>query len=341
MQATLFMAFSIIYSYGQSDTLNRVDNFGKKYGSWEKYDGKTLLWKGRFYNGEPVGEFIYYHKNKQIERQLYYESNSPKVRSVSYHTNGKKSSEGIFINKEKDSKWLYYNNNGYLISEENYAKGKKQGKFKLFTGKDEILIEEETWNNNVLDGEYNTYYITGVPRIKMFYVKGKMHGNFESYYEDGTIWNKGQYKDDFRNGTWISYNREGKEVKIQEIDLGVVKQLFLGFQTPAQWLKIDVNEIAYIYQSPKGLVLQLRNKEKIPLSDSNSLTSIAVAAGTEYLVFINENVLSSYTAIRKIIPINKGEAKVILKPDPPFEIYTYENYYEMLKSMTNPEPPKE
>ena len=343
IQATLFLLFSAMCAYGQqSDTLNRVDKFGKKYGSWEKYDGKTLLWKGRFYNGEPVGEFIYYHKNKQIERRLFYHPNSPKVSCVSYYTNGRKSSEGVFINKERDGKWLYYNTNGHLISEENYVNGKKHGKFKIFTGKDEILIKEETWNNNVLDGEYNTYYITGVPRIKMFYVKGKMHGDFENYYEDGKLWNRGQYKDDFRNGTWIAYNREGNEIKVQEIEMGRVRRVFLGFQTTAaQWLKIDVNRIAYIYQSPSGLVLQLKDKKRIPLSDANSLTTIASTAGMEYLVFINENVLSNYDAIKKMIPTDKDEAKVILKPDPPFEVYTYDDYYQMLKAMTNPDPPKE
>ena len=328
-------------SYGQSDTLNRVDKFGKKYGSWEKYDGKTLLWKARFYNGEPVGEFIYYHPNKQIERTLYYYLNSPKVSCISYYTNGVKSSEGIFINKEKDGKWLYYNANGMLIAEENYEKGKKQGKFKLFLGQDGILLEEATWNNNLKDGEFNTYYTTGTIRIKMNYAKGKMHGGFENYYEDGTIWNRGQYKDDFRNGTWINYNREGKEVKEEKIDMGIVKQTLIGVETPTQRLKVDIDRIAYIYQAEEdGYVLLLRNKDKIYLSENNSLKILANTVGAELFILVNEQVLASYDAIRKIIPVDEDEAQVILRPEqPPYEVFTYGDFYEMVKSFFNSKPP--
>jgi len=332
-------------SYGQSDTMNRVDKFGKKYGSWEKYNGQTMLWKGRFYNGEPTGEFLYFHPNKQIERKLYYYPNSPKVSCVSYYTNGVKNSEGIFINKEKDGKWLYYNTNGSLVAEENYDKGKKQGKFKIFSGKDGVLLEEETWNSNVRDGEFNAYYITGTLRIKMSYVKGKMHGSFENYYEDGTIWNKGQYKDDFRNGTWISYNREGNENKVEEIDFGIVKQTLIGMATPTEWLKVNVNHIAYIYQDADGFVLQLKNKTKIELSENTSLTALAKIAKIEFLIMLNENVLANYDAIRKVIPMKNedgdAEAQVILRPEPPFEVFTHGDFYEELKSFLNQKAPEE
>ena len=342
IQFLLFFAVAVVFcAYGQSDTMNRVDKFGKKYGSWEKYDGKNLLWKGRFYNGEPVGEFIYYHPNKQIERKLYYEPNSPKVSCVSYYSDGAKSSEGIFINKERDGKWLYYNINGILIAEENYDKGKKQGKFKLFSGQDGVLLEEETWNNNVKDGEFNTYYITGSPRIRMSYVKGKMHGNFENYYEDGTIWKKGQYKDDFRNGTWVSYNREGNEAKTEEIELGIVKQTFIGVATLTQWLKVNVNHIAYIYQDADRYVLQLKNKNTVLLSEENSLITLANTAGMEFFIFINERVLANYDAIRKVIPVDEEEARIILIPEPPFEVFTHGVFYEEIKSFIYPKSPEE
>ena len=341
-----FMLFFVVVggfsSYGQSDTLNRVDKFGKKYGSWEKYEGKNLLWKGRFYNNEPVGEFVYYHPNKQIERTLYYYPNSPKVSCVSFYTNGVKSSEGIFINKEKDGKWQYYNVDGKLIAEENYEKGKKHGKFKLFSGQDNILLEETTWNNNLKDGEFKAYYITGSLRIKMNYAKGKMHGNFENYYEDGTIWNTGKYTDDFRNGTFITYNRDGKEAKEEKIEMGKVKQTLVGMETPAQWLKMDIDKIAYIYHEKKGYILVKRDKTKINLSENNSLLTIASLAGSDFFILVNENVLASYDAIRKIIPIDEEEAQIILRPEQPhFEVFTYGEYYEAVKSFVNPKAPKD
>ena len=154
-----FMA-TMPFSYGQSDSLNRTDKFGKRYGNWEKREKGVLLWKATFYNGEPVGAFIHYHPNKKVKDSLYYHPNSPKVDAFSYYSNGKKKSEGVFINKIKDGKWLYYNNTEILIAEEHYKLGKKHGVFKLFAPKDGILLKEESWENDVRHGTYKEYFTT-------------------------------------------------------------------------------------------------------------------------------------------------------------------------------------
>ena len=117
---TLLFVGIICISYSQSDTLNRTDKFGKKYGYWKKYDTKNLLeYEGRFYNGEPIGEFIYYHPNGKIKNRSLFTANSPIVTTTMYHENGTKFAEGVFWNKNKDAKWLYYSSNGQLVAEEN------------------------------------------------------------------------------------------------------------------------------------------------------------------------------------------------------------------------------
>ncbi|MDR1878402.1 MAG: hypothetical protein LBQ64_02425 [Bacteroidales bacterium] len=328
--------------YGQSDTVNRTDKFGKKYGYWEQYKEGKLLWKGTFYNGEPVGNFIHYYPNKKIKDKMYYYPNSPKVSIVSYYSNGVKASEGLFINKIKDGKWLYYSNGGKLVAEENYNLGKKQGVFKLFSAQDETLLQEEQWENNVLNGEHKEYYITGELRSKWIYKNGKIDGPFENYYLENKLWNKGQYIEGLRDGTWICYDKEGREIKIEEISKEHINRTVLGFETHGQWLKLDVSVIAYFYQNPgDNIYVQLWKGNKVKLSENNSLLKIASLAGIELFFFVNENLLSSYEAIRKVTKINETEAEVFLKPTPAFRVITYDDYYKMLKSMIDPKSPED
>ena len=340
----LFFGFMLMisFSYGQSDSLNRTDKFGKKYGNWVKYEKGVLLWKATFYNGEPVGAFIHYYPNKMVKDSMYYYSNSPKVNIVSYYSNGKKESEGMFINKVKDGKWLYYNNTGKLIAEDNFKLGKKHGIFKLFSPQDGVLLKEESWENNVLHGEYKEYYTTGQLRLKWNHVHGKIDGAYESYYLEGTIWNKGQYVSNLRNGTWICYNREGNELKVEEIDKERITRTVLGFKTPGQWQKLDARVIAYFYKIPgDNIYIQLYNGKKVMLSEDNSLIDISNIAGVELFIFINENVLASYEAIIKIIEIEENEAEIILRPLPPFNVFSYDNHYKSLKFLMDASTPED
>jgi antitoxin component YwqK of YwqJK toxin-antitoxin module len=334
----MFVSYS---SYSQTDTINRTDKFGKKYGRWEKYEQGKLLWKAEFYNGEPVGAFVHYYPNRKVKDSLFYHPNSPKVNAVTYWSNGVKSSEGVFINKNKDGKWLYYNESGKLIAEENYVIGKKQGLWTMFSAETGLPLQEENWDNNKLNGEYVEYYITGDLRVKWHHKNGKIDGPFESYFLDGQVWNKGQYTEGLRHGTWICYDREGNEVKIEEFDRQHVKRTVLGFQGIGQWQKLDASTIAYFYKKQGGSIcIQLWNGKTIVLDEKNSLVNISNVAGIELFTFVNENVLSSYEAIKKMTDAGENKAEITLKPTPPFKVYASGNYYKQLKALTNPEPPQ-
>ena len=337
----LFVGLTCV-GYSQTDTLNRTDTFGKKYGYWKKYNLRHILeYEGRFYNGEPLGMFTYYHPNGKVKNISYFTPNSPKVTTTMYHENGIKFAEGVFVNKNKDGKWLYYNLSGVLVMEENYNNGKKEGVSKTYSPKDGTLLEEINWQNDKKHGAYLNYYTTGSLRTKMYYNQDKMHGTFENYYENGKMKNKGVYAQDFRNGKWINFDEYGRELKIEYFDKGRLTSVFLGFETSTQWIKLNVNKIAYFYQkAPLIVTIQLKDSTKIDVNDE--VMRISRCATIEHFIFVNEKLLSSYDAIKKIIPnrVNKEEAKVILFCRPDFDVYTYGDYYNLLKAAINPNRPK-
>ena len=330
------------FSFSQSDTLNRTDKFGKKYGYWKKYDDKHKLdYEGMFYNGEPVGKFIYYHPNGKTKNISYFTPNSPIVNTTMYYENGSILAEGNYYNKEKDGKWLFYNIAGKVILEENFVKGKKQGISKVFDKEGTVLLEETNWANDKKHGQYTSYYSSGKLRIKMFYNQDKMHGSFENYYENGKLKTKGQYAKDFRKGEWITYNEKGFQEKIEFFEQGVCTNMLLGFKTDNEWKLLNVTNIAYFYQnSSKTVVIQLRDSSKITVYDN--VMRIFKSASQNYFIFINENVLVAYDVIKYVIPNkdNPDEAKVILLYPPAFDVTTHDDYYKMLKTVINPQKPK-
>ena len=327
-----------------SDTFNRNDKYGKKYGYWKQYKDGKLAWEGNFFNGEPVGSIIHYYTNGNIESIAKYYPSSPRVDAVIYHSNGQKAAQGEYIDKKKNGKWQYFSNKGILISEENWNKGLKNGLSTLYSSTDGTLLEEINWKMGKMHGIYKTYYTTGQNRISMNYENGKMHGSFVCYYPDGKIWNQGQYTNNIKSGTWTRYNEDGNILKIETLEKGFPVRTILGFATPAQWLQIDASQIAYLYYQGDDIYLRLNNNKTIKIINT-TLNDIASNASVEILIFINDNVLSSYNAIRKVVyskdEDGNPEAVVTLRPTPPFEVIASGNYYESLKSLLNTNEPSD
>jgi len=328
------------FAHSQSDTLNRTDKFGKKYGYWKVYDDhKVLQYEGRF------GKMTHYYPSGKIMSVSVYTPNSPKVTCTMYHENGRVSAEGLFINKKKDGQWKYYNAAGKLISEENYVNCQKSGPFRIYSPANGVILEEINWKNDKKEGPAYNNFSNGKLRLKMSYKDNKMDGPFENYYETGELWTKGAYKADFREGIWTTYNQKGQEIVVQTIVKGNVTDMVLGFNSKGQWIKLNIKAIAYFYQAPTEIMVVLKNKKRIPVQDV-TIEEIAKRAGAENFTFINENFLSSYTAIKKVIPEDETNesATIIIKPEPCPEgtcvIICDGDYYKMLKSLINGEAPK-
>lgn len=346
MMKKLFAAFlctcMAAATYAQTDTLNRTDKYGKKYGYWKVFDNsKKLVYEGRFYNGEPIGKMTHYHTNGKVKGVSMYTLNSPKVTSTLYHENGKISAEGIYINKKKDGVWKYYDKAGKLISEENYVGCKKNGAFRMYSPKNGVILEEVNWKNDKKEGLAFNNFSDGKLRLKMYYKNNKMDGPFENYYENGKVWTKGNYKEDFRDGIWTTFNEKGQELIIQTIEKGRATDILLGFNSRGQWIKLNTKAIAYFYQAPTEIIIVLKNKKTIPVQN-HDLIEISQRGGAERFTFINENVLSSYTSIKKVTPVDTKdeEAVILLKPDTPFEVICDGDYYKMLKTLINEDAPK-
>jgi antitoxin component YwqK of YwqJK toxin-antitoxin module len=58
----------------------------------------------------------------------------------------------------------------------------------------------------------------------MEYKEGKPNGSMTSYYDVGSVMDKGSFKEGKKDGKWESYNRKGKIYKVAFFKDGVLQK---------------------------------------------------------------------------------------------------------------------
>src|SRR5437868_5424204 len=117
------------------DAPNITDASGKKQGHWIKLDSnKKKIYEGNFVDNIPVGKFVYTYDNGNTQAITIFSDNGKVARTKMFDYAGKITGEGKYIDKQKDSVWRFYNEDGKLIADEIYVKGKKNGVCKVYFG---------------------------------------------------------------------------------------------------------------------------------------------------------------------------------------------------------------
>jgi antitoxin component YwqK of YwqJK toxin-antitoxin module len=208
--------------HGQ-DTINRTGINGKKQGFWRKQDSLGhKIYEGYFKDGLPTGEFRYYYADGKLKTFSVVSQNGKLAKTVTYFPNGKKMAAGRYLNEKKDSTWQFFSEeDGVLVSEENYQAGKKTGVSHSFFagGKVSELI---TWIAGIRFGLWEQYYSDGKLRLRCAYVNDQKHGPFKTFYISGQVMMAGAYANGRMDGTWIYYDEKGKVTKKETYSNGVL-----------------------------------------------------------------------------------------------------------------------
>jgi len=88
-----------------------------------------------------------------------------------------------------------------------FNKGIPNGSWKLF--KNNVLIEEYTYKDGILDGDYKEYYMDGSKKSERHFVNGKAEGKFIKYYSNGKVESEVNYKNGEQDGAEVFYDSEG------------------------------------------------------------------------------------------------------------------------------------
>ena len=205
------------------DTINMTDNAGRKLGFWRKLDKNgNKVYEGSFDHDVPVGEFRYFYPGGELKALSVMSENGRRSRTTSYYANGRIMAEGTFIDEKKDSLWKFYGEyDGALVSEEYYRNGKKDGKSISYYAGDG-KAEQTTWVEGVRNGPWETYYTDGKLKLKCNFKEDRKDGPIKAWHMSGKIWLTGQYVNGEPDGTWTYITEDGQVEKKEYYQKGLL-----------------------------------------------------------------------------------------------------------------------
>ena len=87
-----------------------------------------------------------------------------------YRPNGAIEAKGKFDGSNKNGVWKYYSKSGYVISQDHYNDGLKDGPEYVYYP-DSSIAEVIEWKSDEKNGEWSKYSISGKPFLKALYYK--------------------------------------------------------------------------------------------------------------------------------------------------------------------------
>lgn len=204
LSLTLTILLSLLAAMGPTwaqastdqDTLNRVDDMGRKHGYWrfvapstEKagYPDGALVEEGRYNGGKRVGLWRRYWPNGKVMSEVTYQMGRPKGAYTTYYPSGRLEEQGTWDldrNTGKFQRWhpngqlaqdfvfnaygvrdgeqKYFHENGKLAVQVNIEEGKEDGTLKRYTT-DGQLQQVAEFNDGVVNPA-NSRYIRSVPK---------------------------------------------------------------------------------------------------------------------------------------------------------------------------------
>lgn len=178
------------------DSLNRVDELGRKQGYWRfvapatdkpGYTDGALVEEGSYANSKRIGTWRRYWPNGKLMSEISYQMGRPKGdyrtfypsgnveeqgswdldrntgKFQRYHPNGKLAQDFVFnSNGQRDGEQKYYHDNGELAVTVHIKEGREEGTLKRYTP-DGQLLQVAEFNGGVIN-EANSRYIRSVPK---------------------------------------------------------------------------------------------------------------------------------------------------------------------------------
>ncbi len=195
------LLFTVQTGYAQAntlsaDTLNRVDELGRKQGYWrfiapetEKagYADGALVEEGRYTNSKRIGKWRRYWPNGKVMSEITYQMGRLRGEYITYYPNGKVEENGswdldrntgkfqryhpngtlaqdfVFNDHgQRDGDQKYFHENGQLAVQVHVKEGREEGTLKRYTASGQLQQVAE-FNGGVIN-EANSKYIRSVPK---------------------------------------------------------------------------------------------------------------------------------------------------------------------------------
>lgn len=324
-------ALLLLSSFVSLQAQNRIDNQGRRQGKWVKTDTDgSRIFEGEFKDGKEIGVFNYYYPDGKLKIRNTYTIPGRYCSHEAYDIEGHLLTKGFYDQKNRDSIWLFYNENGKLIKRATYKMGIKQGLHIIFNANGDSA-EVANWLDNHRHGRWwkrigLNGYITGN------YVNGKLEGRLVEYDENGKIAREGQYKDGLKDGSNHLY--ENGVLSVDETwSKGFLSSRKIRVSCPDErW--VSIYSIAYYL--PKGTTgtnLYLNDGTRLQCSEIPDLIGQRLDDGPFIIVDRKSRLVANTNNIEGIEKDADGRDILKLSPTPPFSIFPDDECKKMVRSL--------
>ena len=300
---------------------NQIDKQGRRQGPWTKVDkNNRKIYEGTFKDDHETGVFTYYYPNGAVRMKNTFTPDGKYCSHEVYSEKGHLLATGFYNQKNRDSVWHIYNEDGALVKINRYRMGVKWGTFYTFSPEGDTL-EIFTWKDNKREGYARR--VTREGYVEMHYKDGLLHGPMAEY-ADGKRIKEGQFENALRVGEWKRWIKGVLSVKETWRDAMLIdrKVLVRAIDIPRF---VSTKEIAYFHKSGStNTVIILRDGKQI--SSAEDFDSFSEKIGTENFVIVDRKnkVVAATDCIKGFAKDPEGRTILELNPQSRFNIFVDE-----------------
>lgn len=197
---------------------NKVDELGRKQGEWaKKYPNGRYIYEATFVDNIPIDTVKRYYEDGTISLYQIYKPATDSCYVINFNDENKKGSEGFYIKGKKVGTWLFYNNNGNIVTKSNYNNDIIDGLSITYYPTGEIL-EKINYKNGVLHGPWQRFYSSGATQTSASYNNGVLDGHYKVINDNGDVSIEGVYKNGKQIGDWKTFDNNTRKHFIVKYD---------------------------------------------------------------------------------------------------------------------------
>ena len=310
---------------------NRLDKNGRRDGRWIRNDKDgSVIFEGTYDHGKETGTFKYYYPDKTLKIENTFIVPGRICSHKAYDEKGHLLATGFYNQKNRDSIWHIYNEDGALIKIAHYKMGIKEGAHIVFAANGDTA-EVATWKDNRRHGRWwkrigQKGWISGL------YVEGLMQGRLAEYGDDGKLIREGNYKDGAKDGSY-RYYENGNLVVDESWQEGILGDRKILLHTPTEHWQ-SIYGIAYFHaKGITGSLVYLNDGTKLTCSESMDIINERVGRDHFVLIDRKNRVMANIGNINGITRDADGRAILDLDPKPPFVIFPDDDCIKMIQSL--------
>ena len=330
---TTLLSFNllILSSINPVSAQNRIDNQGRRQGKWIKTDTDgSRIFEGEFKDGKEIGVFKYYYPDGKLKIRNTFTIPGRYCSHEAFDNQGRLIAKGFYDQQNRDSVWLFYNEEGKLIKRSSYRMGIKQGLHVIFTDQGDTA-EVTNWLDNRRHGRW-WKRVGRNGHITANYVNGKLEGRIVEYDDNGKMAREGNYKDGVKDG----HNRlfeEGVPSVDETWSLGTLTDRKVRLSCPTEkWFSI-YSIAYYLPKGSNGTSLYLNDGTRLICTESPDIVGQRLGDGPFVIVDRKSRLVANTNNIEGIEKDADGREILKLSPALPFSVFPDDECKKMVRSL--------